>query len=121
VDLRVLRRAVQRPGARLPADRTETGAVGAVRGNGAAVIDLDDTSRCPGADACATCGAVSNLHLCTFSHLLGVHCSTLCGPCRRHTPPPMTLGAAQRAVLGHCEHLGIDLDQMAAAIAAENH
>jgi hypothetical protein len=82
------------------------------------VIDVDDTSRCPVADACATCGAVTDLHICTYTQMLGVCCLTVCGCCE-DSPPSMSPAAAQLAVLAHCEHLGCDLDQMADALDRE--
>jgi hypothetical protein len=82
--------------------------------------DLDDTSRCPVADRCATCSTEQDLAVATAATRVGVHCFTLCGGCAdRGTLPSLGWFIAMAGALDHCEHLGIDLDEMAAAIAAE--
>jgi hypothetical protein len=48
---------------------------------------------------------------------LGVLCLTLCPLCAGSSvAPPVSLGTAVRLVGQHAEHLGIDLDEMAAAM-----
>jgi hypothetical protein len=86
--------------------------------------ELDDTTRCPIGEACRWCGADTKLVVSTFDTPSGVLCDTLCRTCRsqgrmsegtwRMSPAEAVLG-----VLDHCEHLGIDLDEMAAARQAE--
>jgi hypothetical protein len=78
--------------------------------------DLDDTSRCPSGDRCEGCGVTEELTVCTASTGAGVMCLTLCPSC---LPPAMAPVTAALLVGAHCEHLGIDLDEMAAGPAAE--
>ncbi|GAA4554376.1 hypothetical protein [Pseudonocardia xishanensis] len=80
--------------------------------------NLDDTSRCPLGHRCESCGtAPDDLSVATATTALGVLCVTLCPSCARSPHSPrVTLGTAQRFVLQHAGHLGIDLDQMAAAM-----
>ncbi|SRR6266540_3181815 len=98
-------------------------------------IDLDDTIRCPILGHCEHCGrVVADLAVATLGTPLGVYCATLCDQCaepelqttKGRTPggligtrPPMSWGEAASRVGEHCEHLGIDLDQMADALKAE--
>lgn len=81
-------------------------------------VDLDDTSACPIASTCEVCGRGSHtLATGTVATPLGVACVTLCTGCahagRLGRWSPHT--AAIRAGL-HCEHLGIDFDEMATAL-----
>jgi hypothetical protein len=81
------------------------------------LIDIDDTSRCPVAAECATCGALLDLAVITADTLVGVLCATLCGACAAagDLPRYSSWGAAIRAVLAHCGHLGVDADEAVAA------
>lgn len=81
-------------------------------------LDLDDTSRCPLGHRCESCGVErDDLTVATATTPLGVLCLTLCPRCASATTaPPVGVGTANRLVLAHCEHLGIDADQMAAAM-----
>jgi hypothetical protein len=86
----------------------------------AARLDLDDTRRCPVERCCATCGTEDDLAVGTAVSPVGVHCVTLCGACAEKGDVRCgSWGAAMSGVLAHCEHLGCDLDEAAAAIAAE--
>ena len=84
-----------------------------------AAIDLHDTSGCPLGVRCEACGIESDdLAVRTSTTLLGVLCLTLCGRCSAaDMAPPVAVGTAARLIAQHCEHLGIDLDEMAAALA----
>ncbi|MCK2242175.1 MULTISPECIES: hypothetical protein [unclassified Crossiella] len=83
-------------------------------------LDLDDTTHCPGAEACAGCGTPENLHLNTYDTQLGVYCQTVCARCTTAgSPSPMGLYDVIDLVLAHCGHLGCDLDEAAAVRAAE--
>ena len=85
------------------------------------MIDLDDTSRCGGPGMrCESCGAAGELALATADTALGVLCLTLCARCARSGQlPGCSAPTVVRLVLTHCEHLGIDVDQMAAAMELE--
>lgn len=83
--------------------------------------NLDDITRCPLGHRCESCGAErDDLAVDTATTPLGVLCLTLCPRCAAATAaPPVAVGTANRLVLAHCDHLGIDPDQMAAALRAE--
>jgi hypothetical protein len=79
-------------------------------------VDLDDTTFCPRRPQCEGCGAVRQLDAVTAAAgSLGVLCLTLCPSC---LPPRMPLPASAAGVAEHCEHLGIDLDEMVEAMEA---
>lgn len=87
-------------------------------------MDIDDTTRCPVAPECEVCfgqrGAL--LDVVTFGTPVGVYCATICEACEDDGLKPGRIGGWTQAVdrvLLHCAHLGIDADQMAAAMAAE--
>lgn len=85
-------------------------------------VDLDDTSGCPLGVRCESCGVEASDSAVRIVGLgrLGVACLTLCGRCAASgITPPVTVGTATRLVLEHCGHLGIDADQMAAALAED--
>jgi hypothetical protein len=84
-------------------------------------IDVDDTSRCPLGHRCESCGSEhDDLAVSTATTPLGVLCLTLCPPCAAFAEMPrVAVGTAVRLVAQHCEHLGIDLDEMAAAMGSE--
>jgi hypothetical protein len=82
-------------------------------------IDLDDTSRCPLGHRCESCGAErDDLAVCTaVMDRLGVACLTLCPRCAgSEVVPPVSVGTAVRLTMQHCLHLGITVDDMAAAM-----
>ena len=92
------------------------------RTENSAPVDLDDTSRCPLGHRCESCGAErDDLAICTVElGPLGVACLTMCPRCAgSDVAPPVAVGTAVRLVMQHCEHLGIDADQMAAAMEAD--
>jgi len=76
-------------------------------------IDLDDMSRCPVDEVCAACGAREDLAVSTLDTSLGVICQTVCDGCAADLKLLLSPAAAAGLVLGHCAHLGIDVDQMA--------
>lgn len=84
-------------------------------------MNLDDTTNCPQLDACQECGSANDLLVCTAGVMVGVTCLTLCTNCRSlgAVPNLPSAVAAVHAVLEHCGHLGVDADQMAALLAAE--
>jgi hypothetical protein len=77
--------------------------------------------RCRRADRCEACGATRQLDLATYQTPVGVFCATVCGPCldAGKAPPVRSWGGAIERVGAHCQHLGIDLDQMAALLHPE--
>jgi hypothetical protein len=77
---------------------------------------LGPTARCPLADACEACASTRELDVATYATPVGVFCATVCGPCIEAGKAPPVHGWAQAVerVGAHCEHLGIDVDQMAA-------
>lgn len=78
-------------------------------------VDLDDTSSCPVASMCTTCGTSDDLAVCTVATLGGVACLTLCEPCEGKPLSLRPLDALSRCGQ-HAEHLGIDVDQMQALL-----
>lgn len=84
-------------------------------------IDLDDTSGCPLGHRCESCGVErDDLAVSTASTPLGVLCLTLCPRCAAFDGlPSVSVGTAVRLVGQHAEHLGIDVDEMAAAMEDE--
>lgn len=80
-------------------------------------MDLDDTSNCPVGFRCESCGGTGEIKVSTASTAVGVLCLSLCPPCSSSTvAPPVPVGTAVRLVIQHCFHLGIDADEMAAAM-----
>ena len=85
-------------------------------------LDLDDTSRCPLGVRCECCGVErDDLAVCTVAlDRLGVACLTLCPRCAGSgVVPPVSVGTAVRLAAQHCGHLGITVDEMAAALEAD--
>jgi hypothetical protein len=85
-------------------------------------VNLDDVSGCPLGVRCESCGVeASDLRVCTVElGPLGVACLTMCPRCASSSiPPRVAVSTAVRLVGQHCEHLGIDFDEMAAAMEAE--
>ena len=85
-------------------------------------VDLDDTSRCPLGHRCESCGTErDDLTVCTVSlGRLGVACLTLCPRCAGSgVVPPVSVGTAVRLTAQHCGHLGITVDEMAAALETD--
>ena len=82
---------------------------------------LGPTIRCPCGDRCEVCAGTRDLDVATYDTPVGVFCATVCGPCIDQAKAPPVRGWAQACerVAAHCEHLGIDLDQMAAIRHAE--
>ncbi len=80
-------------------------------------IDLDDTTNCPTGFRCESCGDIGAITVATALTAVGVLCVSLCERCSSSTvTPPVAVGTAVRLVMQHCAHLGIDADQMAAAM-----
>lgn len=82
---------------------------------------LDDTARCPEAATCATCEGTTDLAVATVETTVGVYCTTLCGRCGEagNMPRPPSWTAAIGLVMAHCDHLGIDADEMAALLEVD--
>ena len=86
-------------------------------------LDPDDTTACPVEATCAVCEApehVEPLAVATLKTDLGLICLTLCPECELGPIPPLSLGRALERVCAHCEHLGADLDAVAAAVAEKD-
>jgi hypothetical protein len=86
-----------------------------------ATNQLGPTTACPVADACSICTGSEGLDVATYDTPLGVFCATVCARCADVRKPPVLLswGRAAELVAGHCDHLGIDLDQMATIRCSE--
>ena len=85
-------------------------------------VNLDDVSRCPLGVRCESCGVErDDLAICTVElGSLGVTCLTLCPRCAgSDVAPPVSVGTASRLVLQHCIHVGITIDEMAAAMEVD--
>jgi hypothetical protein len=82
---------------------------------------LGPSRRCPRAARCQACGAAHQLDMATYQTPVGVFCATVCRSCvaAGAAPPTRSWGQACERVGAHCQHLGIDLDQMAALLHAE--
>jgi len=82
---------------------------------------LGPSRRCPRASRCEACDATRDLDLATYQTQVGVFCATICDPCvtARNPPPVRSWLEAFERVGTHCQHLGIDLDQMAAVLHRE--
>jgi hypothetical protein len=82
-------------------------------------FDVFSTERCPVGFRCEVCGdATNDLVAATAETALGGLCLTVCQRCGdADMAPPVAVGTAVRLVAQHCEHLGCDLDEMAAALA----
>jgi hypothetical protein len=83
--------------------------------------DLGPSRRCQLAGRCEVCGATRQLEVATYQTPVGVFCATVCDACvNTGNPPPVRswLEAFER-VGAHCQHLGIDLDQMGALLHRE--
>ena len=78
-------------------------------------INIDDTSDCPVAAACESCGSDEGLSLCTLDSSMGVFCATFCQSCAEDPSrlPVISSDVVAVRVGRHCEHVGIDLDQAA--------
>lgn len=84
--------------------------------DGTTPLDPDDTRRCPLGDACDTCGAVDDLAVGTGETPLGICCLTLCGSCAEAgDTPSWSIPVAMGRVIEHADHLGTNLDALAAA------
>jgi hypothetical protein len=83
---------------------------------------LGPSRRCPRGDRCQACGAARQLDVATYQTPVGVLCATVCRSCvaAGAAPPIRSWGQACERVGAHCQHLGIDLDQMAALLQAEH-
>lgn len=86
-------------------------------------VNLDDTSRCPQAKACERCGKAGptvEVVMVGLAHL-GVACASLCRGCRMYDRlPRWGVPESLQRIGEHCEHLGIDVDDMAAALEADS-
>jgi hypothetical protein len=83
---------------------------------------LGPVARCPLAARCEACGGGRALEVATYQTPVGVFCATACGRCvaAGNPPPVRSWGQVCERVGAHCEHLGIDLDQMADILQAEH-
>jgi hypothetical protein len=79
---------------------------------------LGPCRRCPRADRCEACGTARQLDVATYLTPVGVFCATICTPCvdAGKAPPVRSWPGAVERVGAHCEHLGIDVDQMASLL-----
>ena len=87
-------------------------------------IDIDPLAPspdCPLGDRCQACGGTRHLEVATYQTPVGVFCATVCWPCADagNPPPVRSWSQACQRVGEHCQHLGIDLEQMADILQAE--
>lgn len=87
------------------------------------MLDLYDVSRCPRGPTCERCGRREDqgaiLARGTVETVMGVFCATVCVRCsteRSEVAASLSPIAVAERVGRHCEHLGIDLDEMVAAL-----
>jgi hypothetical protein len=82
---------------------------------------LGPSPRCRRAGRCEACGTPSGLEVATYQTPVGAFCATVCDPCidAAKAPPVRSWLAAFERVGAHCQHLGLDLDQMAEVLDAE--
>jgi hypothetical protein len=82
---------------------------------------LGPSRRCPRAGRCEACAATRHLEVATYQTPVGVFCATICAPCVAAGNPPevRSWGQACERVGDHCQHLGLDLDQMGALLQRE--
>jgi hypothetical protein len=83
---------------------------------------LGPSGGCPLAAGCEACGAARQPAVAAYQTPVGVFCATVCGPCLAAGKAPSLDSWAQACerVAAHCQHLGIDLDHMAALLQAEH-
>jgi hypothetical protein len=76
---------------------------------------LGPSPGCSPAGRCEACGTPCGLEVATYQTVVGVFCATVCWRCLRvgNPPPVRSWGQACDRVADHCQHLGLDLDQMA--------
>jgi hypothetical protein len=67
------------------------------------------------------CGSGRELEVATYQTPVGVFCATVCWSCvdAGTAPPVPSWARAVERVGAHCQHLGIDVDQMGARLHAE--
>lgn len=83
-------------------------------------VFLGNVQGCPRGEACVTCGSTMDLAVETATTQAGVFCFTRCEDCfDDEKMPKLSLPAAVDLSAAHCRHLGIDADQMAAAMERE--
>jgi hypothetical protein len=80
---------------------------------------LDNTENCPTAKQCESCGSEDDVLVRAAQTSLGVLCVSLCEPCEEGELPKLNVQRAAIRIGMHCEHLGIDLDQMAEMMNVE--
>jgi hypothetical protein len=82
---------------------------------------LGPSRRCPRAGRCEACGAARHLEVATYQTPVGVFCATVCACCLAagNSPAVRSWPGAVERVGAHCQHLGIDVDQMAALLDRE--
>jgi len=82
---------------------------------------LGPSAACPRAGRCEACGATRHLEVAAYETPVGVFCATVCWRCLHigNPPPVRSWGQACERVGAHCQHLGIDLDQMADLLQAK--
>jgi hypothetical protein len=87
----------------------------------AAPDPLGPTVGCWLGRRCEACGGSQRLEVATYQTPVGVFCATICCACvaADAAPPIRSWGQACERVGEHCQHLGIELDQMGALLRAE--
>jgi hypothetical protein len=76
--------------------------------------------RLPSGGRCEVCGARAR-EVAIYQTPVGVFCAVVCDSCvaAGKAPPVRSWSQAVWRVGAHCQHLGIDLDQMADILEAE--
>jgi hypothetical protein len=82
---------------------------------------LGPSAACPWVGRCEACGTTRAPEVATYQTPVGAFCATVCGRCLRvgMAPAVRSWGQACERVGDHCQHLGLDLDQMADLLEAE--
>ena len=87
-----------------------------------AQLDPDDTTGCPTLEYCEICGSDWDVATATAGTRVGVFCLRTCVTCvEKPLPSLRSWLAASDRVAQHCGHLGITLDDMAAALNDDDH
>ncbi len=86
-------------------------------GSATPAIDPDDVAYCPTRAGCEGCGYGRQLLVVTVRALDTAFCLTVCDECVTLPLPTVDALTATNRAGEHADHLGCDVDQLAAAVA----